>query len=134
MLTLLAAYLVGPNGMVLGVDRDADMLEIARNRARNARLDQVYFLDAGKLGEEGPFDAVITHHAGLHATLLTRPPASRSRVGEATPAPSLADYSPYAQHGRRRAALIFTAQLATGLAAMLPRAANQSRNRYIWPI
>ena len=60
-LSILAARLVGPNGLILGVDRDTAILETARSRAWMADLDQVYFLDAaiGDLRDEGPFDAVI---------------------------------------------------------------------------
>jgi ubiquinone/menaquinone biosynthesis C-methylase UbiE len=59
--SLLAAGLVGPNGLILGVDHDPAVLETARNRAWRADLDQVYFLDStlDALRDEGPFDAVV---------------------------------------------------------------------------
>jgi ubiquinone/menaquinone biosynthesis C-methylase UbiE len=60
-ISLLAARLTGPNGLVLGVDRNPVLLETARQRACQEDLAQVYFLDAPleKLDGEGPFDAVI---------------------------------------------------------------------------
>jgi len=59
--SLLAAKLVGPNGLVLGVDQEPEALEAGRRRAWQAGLNQVYFLEAAtdELGDEGPFDAVI---------------------------------------------------------------------------
>lgn len=63
-ISLLAAKLTGPNGLVLGVDRDPEMLNAARNRAWREDLNHVYFLDAavGDLPDVGPFDAVIGRH------------------------------------------------------------------------
>jgi ubiquinone/menaquinone biosynthesis C-methylase UbiE len=63
-ISLLAAKLTGPNGMVLGLDRDAAALETARHRASQEDLDQAYFLNAAvdDLRDEGTFDAVIGRH------------------------------------------------------------------------
>lgn len=60
-LTMIAARLVGTAGAVIGVDLDADMLELARARAHEAGLANVAFqrasLPAVNLAE--PVDAVI---------------------------------------------------------------------------
>jgi ubiquinone/menaquinone biosynthesis C-methylase UbiE len=68
-ISLLAAEMVGPNGLILGVDRDSSRLETARHRAWRADFDHVYFLEAGieDLREEGPFDAVIARNLLSHA-------------------------------------------------------------------
>ena len=60
-LSIAAAELVGPNGLVLGIDVDADVLETARRRAWEADLDQVYFLGTSleNLRDEGPFDVIL---------------------------------------------------------------------------
>lgn len=59
--TMTAARLVGPAGVVLGVDMDADVLELARARAREAGLPNVSFQHANlpdvTLAE--PVDALI---------------------------------------------------------------------------
>ncbi len=58
---VMLAALVGPNGRVVGVDRDARSLEVARERARALGLSHVEFLemalDALSLNEQ--FDAVV---------------------------------------------------------------------------
>ena len=67
--SMLAAALVGPNGLILGVDHDPAALETARNRAWRADLDQVYFLDSAIEAlkkEEGPFDAVVGRNILAH--------------------------------------------------------------------
>jgi ubiquinone/menaquinone biosynthesis C-methylase UbiE len=68
--SILAAGLVGPNGLILGVDHDPAVLETARHRAWRADLDQVYFLDSAidalALKEEGPFDAVVGRNILSH--------------------------------------------------------------------
>jgi len=61
--SLLAAKLTGPNGLVLGVDQDPAILEIARSRAHQQDLGHVYFLEAADGPyDQGPFDAVIARH------------------------------------------------------------------------
>ncbi len=60
--SLLVARLVGPQGAVLGVDREAGALEMARVRAREAGAGNVTFTqaDVGALGpEHGVFDAAV---------------------------------------------------------------------------
>jgi ubiquinone/menaquinone biosynthesis C-methylase UbiE len=59
--SFLAAALVGPSGSVLGVDRSADALGLARDRAAAARLENVRFTqaDVTELGLDERFDAVV---------------------------------------------------------------------------
>ena len=59
--SLLAASLVAPGGVVIGVDTDARSLEIARERAVVAGFTHVAFLegDLRELGFDEPFDAVV---------------------------------------------------------------------------
>jgi SAM-dependent methyltransferase len=60
--SLLVARLVGAEGAVLGVDRDASALDMARDRVREAGLGNVAFAqgDVGALGAEyGVFDAAV---------------------------------------------------------------------------
>lgn len=60
-LTMIAARLVGPGGAVIGVDMDADVLELARVRAREAGLANVSFQQATvpDLIPAEPVDALI---------------------------------------------------------------------------
>jgi protein-L-isoaspartate O-methyltransferase len=57
----LAASLVGPQGVVIGVDRDPSQCEQARHRAERLGLENVAFLtaDVEAFQAEGLFDAVI---------------------------------------------------------------------------
>lgn len=60
--SLLALRLVGPTGEVVGVDREAQMIEAARKRAGDLGLANVRFVrsDFRELGAaEGVFDAVV---------------------------------------------------------------------------
>jgi ubiquinone/menaquinone biosynthesis C-methylase UbiE len=59
--SLLAASMVGEAGSVLGVDQNADALEMARSRAAAAGLTNVAFeqADVTRLPYAGRFDAVI---------------------------------------------------------------------------
>ncbi len=58
---MLAAGMVGPTGAVVGIDRNATILELARKRVTQAGLDNVEFFasDMRDLPPLGPFDAVI---------------------------------------------------------------------------
>jgi len=58
---MLAAKLTGPTGEVVGVERDATTLAIARSRVEQAGLSNVRFLEAdiGLLPSSEPFDAVV---------------------------------------------------------------------------
>jgi ubiquinone/menaquinone biosynthesis C-methylase UbiE len=57
----LAARLVGPSGEVVGVERDANSIALARARAAAAGLRNVNFLntDVNNIVAEEPFDAVV---------------------------------------------------------------------------
>jgi SAM-dependent methyltransferase len=59
--TFVTAGLVGPEGLVVGVDRSAEALARARLRAGQRGLAQVQFVE-GDLGDPapgGPFDAIV---------------------------------------------------------------------------
>jgi len=58
---LLAASLVGPSGHVVGIDRDANILVRARERAQAAALERAVFetCSAGDAGRLGKFDLVV---------------------------------------------------------------------------
>jgi ubiquinone/menaquinone biosynthesis C-methylase UbiE len=58
---LLLAEAVGPTGTVIGVDRNPQILEVARARARAAGHDNVTFLagDIGAVALDRQFDAVV---------------------------------------------------------------------------
>ncbi|MFN2510888.1 MAG: class I SAM-dependent methyltransferase [Pyrinomonadaceae bacterium] len=57
----IAAELVGPQGSVLGVDRDPHVIEAARKRCSRARLENVSFVegDICKVALNSQFDAVV---------------------------------------------------------------------------
>lgn len=65
--SLAAAHRVGPEGLVLGVDIDADAIAVAARRGRMALLPQAQFrcADAAALAMEG-FDRVISRFGVLH--------------------------------------------------------------------
>ena len=81
----LAAELVGPGGSVLGIDRDPEVLAVARQRARDAGLDTVRTQQAtaADFQDTEGFDAVIGRYVLVHqedqvgflrdAARLTRP-------------------------------------------------------------
>ncbi|MBI1299079.1 methyltransferase domain-containing protein [bacterium] len=58
---LLAAEMVGPTGSVTGVDRNADIMEVARSRAKASGYDNITFLntDVNDLMIDDAFDAVV---------------------------------------------------------------------------
>src|SRR5262249_10346650 len=58
---LLVAELVGPGGHVVGVDMDADILDVARSRVQVAGWTNVTFVsgDIRTAPLEGQFDAVV---------------------------------------------------------------------------
>jgi ubiquinone/menaquinone biosynthesis C-methylase UbiE len=58
---MLAARLIGPTGEVVGVERDATTLAMARSRVDKAGLSNVRFLEAdvGLVPSSEPFDAVV---------------------------------------------------------------------------
>jgi 2-polyprenyl-3-methyl-5-hydroxy-6-metoxy-1,4-benzoquinol methylase len=64
--SLLLSELVGPEGAVVGVDRDPHALELARQRAQ--RREQIAFLegDIQELGFGADFDAVVGRWVLIH--------------------------------------------------------------------
>lgn len=66
--SLIAARLVGPHGLLHSIDIDPKALEIARGRIRSAGHDHVTFFqaDAASYEPEKPYDAVIGRHVLLH--------------------------------------------------------------------
>lgn len=76
--SLIAAELVGETGSVLGVDANADVLQLARARAQAADLSNVSFLagDIRSLPLDQHYDAIvgrfILQHLPERATLLRR--------------------------------------------------------------
>ncbi len=77
--TFLAGELVGPRGMVVGVEHDLTLLEIARTRACAAGLTQVSFVagDLHNVALASDFDAVI----GRNILLYLMDPVALLRVG-----------------------------------------------------
>ncbi len=57
--TWIAAGLVGPTGTVVGVDRDPDMLAVAREQARTGAPLELIEGDFRSAALPGPFDAVV---------------------------------------------------------------------------
>lgn len=60
--SMIAADLAGPGGRIVGIDRDAKVLETARRRAAEAKLGHVSFVQAdlgGALSDLGLFDMIV---------------------------------------------------------------------------
>jgi ubiquinone/menaquinone biosynthesis C-methylase UbiE len=66
--SMLAAELVGPSGVVMGIDRNPEVLSVARERCREAKLKQVEFKETSLelLADVIPFDAVVGRYVLLH--------------------------------------------------------------------
>jgi ubiquinone/menaquinone biosynthesis C-methylase UbiE len=66
--SLLAAALVGRDGLVVGVDRSHDFVATARERAADLALTQLSFLERNlmTLSFDEPFDAVIGRRILMH--------------------------------------------------------------------
>ena len=66
--SMLAAELVGSSGAVIGIDRNPEVLNVARERCREAKLKQVEFKETSleSLTEVIPFDAVVGRYVLLH--------------------------------------------------------------------
>jgi SAM-dependent methyltransferase len=84
--SLLVADLVGPTGRVIGVDRNADILETARARAGAAGWRNVEFLagDFQVVVTDRDFDAVVGRWVLMHVpdpVALVRDAAARLRTG-----------------------------------------------------
>jgi ubiquinone/menaquinone biosynthesis C-methylase UbiE len=65
---LLLAERVGPQGEVIGVEIDADILETARKRVQEAGFTNVSFIttDIANLALEGEFDAIVGRLIFIH--------------------------------------------------------------------
>jgi SAM-dependent methyltransferase len=59
--SMLVARLVGPTGVVVGVDNDADIIAKAKTRAAEAGLRNVSFMESevGRIADSEPFDAIV---------------------------------------------------------------------------
>jgi SAM-dependent methyltransferase len=59
--SMLAAEFVGPTGLVVGIDRNREVLSLARERARAAGLRQISFAqgEVESFSSQEPFDLVI---------------------------------------------------------------------------
>jgi ubiquinone/menaquinone biosynthesis C-methylase UbiE len=84
--SMLAAELVGPSGAVMGIDRDPEVLSVARERSREAKLKQVEFKATSLelLADVIPFDAVVGRYVLLHQAdpiAFLRAAAAQVRLG-----------------------------------------------------
>src|SRR5215469_2000523 len=59
--SMLVARLVGPTGVVVGVDNDANIIAKAKDRAAEAGLSNVSFMESevGPIAGSEPFDAIV---------------------------------------------------------------------------
>jgi ubiquinone/menaquinone biosynthesis C-methylase UbiE len=66
--SMLAGKLVGPSGSVVGIDPNADILAVARARARAAGLQHVTFTEAsvGTFSDPRPFDLVVARYVLIY--------------------------------------------------------------------
>jgi ubiquinone/menaquinone biosynthesis C-methylase UbiE len=66
--SMLSAELIGPAGSVTGIDRNQVVLNVARERAREAGLRQINFVCASieELSADEPFDLVIGRYILVH--------------------------------------------------------------------
>lgn len=66
--TMLAAELVGPSGSVTGIDRSADAVAAAADRARSAGLEAARFVQSAAADFEDPagFDCVVGRYVVIH--------------------------------------------------------------------
>jgi SAM-dependent methyltransferase len=83
---MLAAELVGASGSVVGIDRSPEVIAVARERARTAKLQHVDFEEVSveSFSDPEPFDAVIGRYVLIHRAdpvALIRAAASRVRPG-----------------------------------------------------
>lgn len=74
----LAASIVGPNGSVLGADRSAVALEVARRRVVESGMHNIRFIEAdpAMASFDEPFDAVV----GRYVLMFQEDPASMLRA------------------------------------------------------
>jgi 2-polyprenyl-3-methyl-5-hydroxy-6-metoxy-1,4-benzoquinol methylase len=68
--SMLAAELIGPSGSVVGIDRSAQVLATARERAKTAGFDNIIFQEAAMDSFEGNngFDCVVGRYILIHQT------------------------------------------------------------------
>src|SRR5260221_4344642 len=66
--SILASELVGSTGSVVGIDRNAQVLAIARERAQIAKFGQIDFKEAstGTFSDAEPFDLVVGRYVLIH--------------------------------------------------------------------
>jgi ubiquinone/menaquinone biosynthesis C-methylase UbiE len=66
--SMLAAELVGPEGSVVGIDRSQEVLNVAKERAREAGLRQITFVQGSieAFSAREPFDLVIGRYILIH--------------------------------------------------------------------
>lgn len=66
--SMLAAKLVGPAGSVVGIDRSQEALDVAKERAREAGLRQINFVQASieAFSARIPFDLVVGRYILVH--------------------------------------------------------------------
>jgi SAM-dependent methyltransferase len=66
--SMLAAELVGPSGSVVGIDRNPQVIDLARKRARTAGLGQITFKDVPVEDFSDPdrFDCVVGRYVLIH--------------------------------------------------------------------
>jgi SAM-dependent methyltransferase len=66
--SMLAAELVGPSGSVVGIDRNPQVIALAEERARTAKLPQVTFKNVSleAYSDSEPFDCVIGRYVLTH--------------------------------------------------------------------
>jgi ubiquinone/menaquinone biosynthesis C-methylase UbiE len=66
--SMLAAELVGPEGSIVGIDRSQEVLDVAKERAREGGLRQISFVRASieAFSAREPFDLVIGRYILIH--------------------------------------------------------------------
>jgi ubiquinone/menaquinone biosynthesis C-methylase UbiE len=66
--SMLAAELVGPVGSIVGIDRNQEVLEVAKERAQEAGLQQISFVQASveAFATCEPFDLVVGRYILIH--------------------------------------------------------------------
>ncbi|MEV7044746.1 class I SAM-dependent methyltransferase [Amycolatopsis sp. NPDC051061] len=93
--SMVLADLVGPTGSVLGVDVDPGVLEVARERAREAGLTNVSYLEAdlGELRPAEPVDALAGRLILMHLPDAARTVRELSRQVRPGGVVSFQDYN-----------------------------------------
>src|SRR5215467_15035357 len=83
--SFLAAELVGPAGLVVGIDSRRDLIAVARKRAGDKRLKHVTFMSVALEALSGPasFDAVVGRYVSAHQPDLRRALCMAARLARA---------------------------------------------------